>query len=163
MKTKEETRLARNASSRKYYANHRKERLAHNAAWMKENEGYRKRYTKTHRERKTAIARHRFIFKSKKNDPYHRNYKGMPFFDAWNPDKGGSFDAAESWIIKNLGRRPEKATLHIVDHVLGFVPGNIEWTHPRKQINQQMHKVIAQQRNKIKKLEERIKELEGAQ
>jgi hypothetical protein len=77
----------------------------------------------------------------------------MPFFDAWNPAEGGSFDAAEDWIIKNLGRRPEKSSLHIVDHALGFVPGNIEWTHPRNQISQQMHKIIADQRNKIKKLE----------
>jgi hypothetical protein len=85
----------------------------------------------------------------------------MPFFKDWDPAKGGSFDVGADWIIKNLGRRPKGTTLHIIDHATGFVPGNLEWTHPRKQVNQQMHKIIAQQRNKIKKLEERIKELEN--
>jgi hypothetical protein len=51
--------------------------------------------------------------------------------------------------------------MHIIDHALGFVPGNLEWTHPRKQAHQQMCKIIAQQRNRIKKLEARIKELEA--
>lgn len=88
-----------------------------------------------------------------------RTYKDMPFFDGWNPRKGGSLRAGELWLIKNLGRRPEGSTLHIVHHDLGFVPGNLEWTHPRKQISQQMHKIIAQQRNEIKSLKAKIKEL----
>lgn len=86
----------------------------------------------------------------------------MPFYDAWNPAKGGSWAAGAQWIIDNIGRRPKGTTLHIVEHSLGFVPDNLEWTHPRKQSHQQMHKIIAQQRNKIKKLEARIKELESA-
>jgi hypothetical protein len=159
LKTKEERRLARNAAGRRYYRRHKKKCRARNAAWLKAHKEYRKKWTVLHRERKSIMAHHRFIFKP--TDKYHRSYRGMPFFDAWNPDKGGSFDAAESWIIKNLGRRPEKSTLHIVNHNLGFVPGNLEWTHPRKQISQQMHKIIAQQRNFIKKLEAQIRELKA--
>ena len=82
----------------------------------------------------------------------------MPFYDKWNPDKGGSFKAAEKWIIENLGKHPEGTTLHIIHQDIGFVPGNLEWTHPRKQSNQQMYKIIAQQRHRILELEAQLKE-----
>jgi hypothetical protein len=81
------------------------------------------------------------------------NYKDMPFYDGWNPKKGGSIRVGADWIITNLGKRPEGCTMHIVDHEKGFVPGNLEWTHPRKQDHQQMFKIIAQQRHRIKELE----------
>jgi len=89
-------------------------------------------------------------------------YKGMPFFDGWNPDKGGSHQVGADWIIANLGNRPKGSTLHIVDHEKGFVPGNLEWTHPRKQSNQQMFKIIAQQRHRIKELEAEVALLKAA-
>jgi len=118
-----------------YRENHREEAKALSAEW-----------NKTHKE---------YIVKQSSQ----KNYKGMPFFDEWNPDKGGSFQAGADWIILNLGKRPSGSTLHIISHELGFVPGNLEWTHPRKQCNQQMFKIIAQQRHEIKLLKSRILEL----
>jgi len=86
----------------------------------------------------------------------------MPFFDAWNPDKGGSFDAGAQWIIENIGKRPEGCSLHIVEHEKGFVPGNLEWAHPQKQSAQKMFKIIADQRHEIRLLRARLQELEQA-
>ncbi len=167
------------AYSKKYYETHKKKAKITNAAYHfahkeRENARRRRHYRNNkenqkirmaknrikHQEAVTVRSHHYVIFNAKASQ--HRNYAGIPFFDGWNPDKGGSIAAGESWIIKNLGKRPKGSTMHIVDHSLGFVPGNLEWTHPRRQAHQQMHKIIAQQRNKIKKLEERIKELEGA-
>lgn len=95
--------------------------------------------------------------------PYgrHRCYKNMPFFDGWNPRKGGSWYAGFQWILKNLGRRPKGTSLHIINHAKGFVPGNLEWTHPQKQSNQQMFKIIAQQQHEIKKLKRAIHSLKA--
>jgi hypothetical protein len=90
------------------------------------------------------------------------NYKGMPFFGGWNPDEGGSYRSAAVWIAVNLGKRPKGSTLHIIYHANGFVPGNLEWTHPRKQSNQQMFKIIAQQRHRIKELEAKVALLKAA-
>jgi hypothetical protein len=59
-----------------------------------------------------------------------------------------------------LGKRPKGASLHIVNHSLGFVPGNLEWAFRQKQNSEQMFKIIATQKNTIKRLEERIRELE---
>lgn len=136
----------------------------------REAKAYSTKYAKTHKKQakgyrtaiveRIAVRSHYYnIFRPKSH--YHKYYKNMPFYDAWNPDKGGSFYAAETWIIENIGNRPEGTSLHVVDHSLGFVPGNLEWTHPKRQAHQQMHKIIAQQRNRIRKLEVRIKELEG--
>jgi hypothetical protein len=61
-----------------------------------------------------------------------------------------------------LGTRPKGSTLHIIEHEKGFVPGNLEWAHPRKQNNQQMFKIIAQQRHRIKQLEAEIALLKAA-
>jgi hypothetical protein len=147
---------------REYYAVRKKKFKKYNAEYYAANQKrVKKQQTKLRRTRpelETIRSHYYRIFYTKAEN--HRNYKGMPFFDNWNPKKGGSFDAGAEWIINVLGRRPKGTTLHIVDHATGFVPGNLEWTHPRKQVNQQMYKIIAQQRNKIKKLEERIKELE---
>lgn len=84
------------------------------------------------------------------------NYKDMPFFDSWNYDKGGSSLDGAIWIRENLGLRPKGASLHIIDHAKGFVPGNLEWAYPRKQANQQMFKIIAQQRHEIKELKRQL-------
>lgn len=117
-----------------------------------------KKYWAEHPELVSTYNHYKLIFKT--HHLSHKNYKGMPFFDEWNPKKGGSLKAGADWIVKNIGKRPRGATLHIIEHSEGFVPGNLEWTYPRKQNNQQMFKIIAQQRNRIKKLEARIKELE---
>lgn len=130
-----------------YREKHREEAKVLSAEW-----------NKTHKEYIVVSSHHYSIFKSKQLS--QKNYKGMPFFDGWNPDKGGSFQAGADWIIEILGKRPNGATLHIINHELGFVPDNLEWTHPRKQCNQQMFKIIAQQHHEIKVLKERILELE---
>jgi len=188
MKTKEENRAYEAAyreknreqikmRGRKYYAEN-KEHIysrvkAYRAARKEIIDAYKKEYyeinkdklrakglaySQTHRELASVRSHYHNIFNP--NASAHNNYKGMPFFDDWNPSKSGSFQAGESWIIENIGKRPDGTTLHIVDHALGFVPGNLEWTHQRKQTHQQVCKIIAQQRNRIKKLEARIRELE---
>jgi len=86
-------------------------------------------------------------------------YKGMPFYKPWRPNKKlycRTFEAAAMWIRENLGPRPIGASLHVIDHEKGFVPGNLEWTYPRKQVNQQMYKIIAQLKHRIKILENRL-------
>jgi hypothetical protein len=82
------------------------------------------------------------------------NYVGMPFFQGWLPSDTTTrpFETAALWIRENLGPRPEGCSLYVIVHALGVVPGNLEWTHPRKQLNQQMYKIIVQQKNQIKVL-----------
>jgi len=127
---------------------------AYNAAHKEEIKKYHQDHRCSHRELQSVRFHHRAIFNPK--DKSHKNYIGMPFFDLWNPDKGGSFKAGEKWIVENLGKRPEGSTLHVVAHEKGFTPDNLEWAHPRKQVHQQMHKIIAQQKHRIKELEEQI-------
>ncbi|MGH2508387.1 MAG: hypothetical protein ACRDHZ_13460 [Ktedonobacteraceae bacterium] len=82
-------------------------------------------------ERNTVRCHHRLIFQLRRP-----TYAGMPFFDNWNPDKGGSFNAGAQWIIENLGHRPAgNYQLHIVDRRAGFTPGNLEWV-PREKHRQ---------------------------
>lgn len=130
----------------KRYVKHCREHLDARARWQAAN-----------KERASVRSHHYNIFNPKSKS--HRNYQGMPFFDGWNPDKRGSFKAAADWIIANLGKRPEGSTLHVIHHDLGFVPGNLEWTHPRRQSNQQMYKIIAQQRHRIHELEAQLVQL----
>lgn len=99
-----------------------------------------------------SVANHRYAICSRKSK--RKVYRGLPFYKAWDPARGGSYRAGEQWIIQNLGKRPKSTTLHIIDHEKGFVPGNLEWTHPRKQNNQQMFKIIAQLKHKIRLLKE---------
>ena len=83
----------------------------------------------------------------------YQHYKNVPFFDEWNPHKGGSLLIGIKWIIKNLGRRPKNCSMHIINHEKGFAPGNLEWTYPRKQNAQQMFKIIADLKHRIRELE----------
>ncbi len=105
-------------------------------------------------ELRTVQFHYNYIFNGK-----HKNYTGMPFYDAWNPTKGGSFEAGYDWIIENLGPRPKNTSMHIVHHNLGFIPGNLEWTYPKKQSAEQMFKIIANLRHEIHKLKEEIQKL----
>ncbi len=138
--------------------------LVSNRKWYEKNsekakEQARKRSTENPEYRTVVHHKHQ-IFNSKANQ--HRNYKGTPFFDGWNPDKGGSYQAGADWIIVNLGKRPQGHSLHIVDHAKGFVPDNLEWANQKKQIAEQMFKIIADQKHEIKQLRLRILELENA-
>lgn len=130
-------------------------RLKHYALRNRE----RRIWGKLHPEEISVRNHHNWISNSK--NPRNKNYKGMPFFDLWNPRVGGSFKIGAEWIIKNIGKRPKNTSLHIVEQIKGFVPGNLEWTSPKKQVHRQVCKIIAQQQNQIKKLKERIMELEG--
>jgi hypothetical protein len=100
----------------------------------------------------TTIRNHfEVIFNSK--NPQYKNYEGVPFFDGWNPKKGGLMLNGAQWIIDNLGKRPKGCILHIVEHDRGFVPGNLEWTGRKKQNAQQMFKIIANLKHRIRELE----------
>jgi hypothetical protein len=111
-------------------------------------------------ELRTVMFHHWCIFTS--DCPDRHTYKGMPFHDDWNPQKGGSYDAAVDWIVENIGKKseqPKGSSLHVVEHSLGFVPGNLEWATAKKQTAQQMYKIIANQRNEITRLKEIIAKL----
>lgn len=72
-------------------------------------------------------------------------YLNMPFYDEWNPTKGGSFQAGANWIIKNIGRRPGKGwSLDIIQHEKGFVPGNLRWALINTQIRNRLHRILGQ-------------------
>jgi hypothetical protein len=144
-----------------HYSKHRKEIVAWSAA-------YRATHVKELREKRiirnasrpeyvTVVTHYQVIFNPKQKQ--HKNYIGMPFFEEWNPKKGGSLKVGAEWIIKNIGRRPEGASLHVVDPILGFVPGNLEWTHRKKQNREQLVKIIARQRHEIKRLKRDFLEL----
>ncbi len=107
-------------------------------------------------EYRTVQGHHDWIFKSR-NLNQRRNYRGMSFFDGWNPDKGGSWGVGAKWIIENLGKKPKDASMHIVNHEEGFMPGNLEWTSSRRQSHQQLHKIVAQLKNRVTFLEKRLK------
>lgn len=111
-----------------------------------------------HRERRSLGSHHYFIFKSK--GPKHRTYRNMPFFDEWNPDKGGSFEAGANWLIEHLGKIPKGGSLGIIHHDLGVIPGNICWSDPRKQASNRMFRVLGEQRATIAELKRYVVELE---
>jgi hypothetical protein len=107
----------------------------------------------------SVLSHHYSIFSSQREQE-QRTYKGMPFFDGWNPDKGGSFLTAVLWIIENLGARPEGSTLHVIPQTMkGFVPGNLMWTGARNQSIEQHYKIIGRQDHQIKQLEAEKAEL----
>jgi hypothetical protein len=134
------------------------------AVWYSANkENIRPRklaYKASHKEDTSLRSHHNWIFGTKTKPPL-KNYEGMPFCDAWNPDKGGSFLAGGQWIRDNLVKPLGRISLHVVDPLKGFVPGNLEWTHPVKQIREQMHKIIARQRHQINQQSEYIRSLEN--
>lgn len=102
--------------------------------------------------RRSIWQHHYDIFKSKRHDK--RYYKGMPFFDPWNPDKGGSFDGGEQWLLEHIGDKPTlNSSLHIIRHELGFVPGNICWATPQVQNQEQLFKRLAYLEMEVKILD----------
>ncbi len=132
--------------------------------WASENpekkKSYARRWNAKHPEH--ASVRHHWWYIHNPNIKGHKNYEGMPFFEKWNPDKGGSFQAGADWIIANLGKRPQGCSLHIVDHVKGFVPGNLEWATKKTESTEQMFKIIANQRHEIERLRQQLQELQIA-
>jgi hypothetical protein len=69
------------------------------------------------------------------------SYKGMPYFDGWNPKNGGSLKAGANWIRENLGPRPgsgKEYHLHIVNRAIGFMPGNLQWVPQAKHAQEEL-------------------------
>ena len=96
---------------------------------------------------------------SKHHGARDRCYKDMPFYDGWNPAKGGSVKAGAEWIILNLGRRPGPDwQIHIIDRLVGFVPGNLAWI-PRDSHKQQ--ELCAQLLRENQVLRARVAEFEN--
>lgn len=89
----------------------------------------------------------------------HRSYRNMPFFDAWNPKKSGSYLTGEKWIIKNIGEKPAdgRYNLHIIDRRIGFMPENLMWipigAHKREEL---LNKTLIEN----KQLKDRLKKHE---
>lgn len=109
---------------------------------------------------RTVSNHYRSIFLT--SDSVTPTYKGMIFEDAWNPAKGGSFNVGALWIMKNLGQRPENRSLHVMRQEVGFVPGNLEWADAKKQVAEQMHRILRDLRRQIAEKDIKIKVLESA-
>jgi len=76
----------------------------------------------------------------KRDEP---GYKGMPFHEAWNPEKGGAYWVGAQWIIENLGHKPGRSwSLDIIDHAKGFVPGNLRWALKHTQEANKIHRKL---------------------
>jgi hypothetical protein len=165
------------ARQRARYATHKKEiraqKAAYDATHKEEIKARKAAYNATHKEEIKArsaayrtgrtelasVGNHYASICGTKTKPPQKNYEGMPFHETWDPKKGGSFQTGADWIIATLGKRPEGCSLHIVDHAKGFVPGNLEWTHRTKQNAEQMFKIIANQKNEIKRQKQKINTL----
>ena len=71
----------------------------------------------------------------------HKSYVNMPFFDDWNPDKGGEFWRGAKWILDNLGPRPEGTwQMDVIEHAKGFIPGNLRWAQLKTQSKNKQHR-----------------------
>jgi len=89
-----------------------------------------------------SVAKHWHCIFNPKESTYE-NYKGMPFFDDWNPKKGGSYLTGAIWILNNLGKRPSSNhSLGIVVHADGFVPGNLEWQTKSEQQREKRYNTL---------------------
>jgi len=118
------------AATQKYRLAHPEKVKARTLRWRAANRDKVRsamaRWWDAHREYKSVADHWYAVYMSR--DKKKVTYKGMPFFDEWNPKTGSSFTAGAQWIIDNLGRRPDKTYhLHIVDRAVGFVPGNLQW------------------------------------
>ena len=100
--------------------------------------GFVSKKNKLRPEYSTISTHYHWIFKQKV-----KGYKGMPFYDDWNPSKGGAFWKGAKWIIENLGERPiGKWSLDIISHRKGFVPGNLRWAKKGLQNFNKMYKIL---------------------
>jgi hypothetical protein len=82
-----------------------------------------------------------------------RCYKGMKFYDGWNPKKGGSFEVAANWIVKYLDRNVTRNHhLHIMNRKLGFVPENLCWVPSEFHKQEEMISKVLLENQKLKQL-----------
>ena len=112
----------------KYHETHKCYANKQTKAWYEANKDKHKSAQKEwhllYPEYWTVKAHWTMIFGSKPKP----TYINMPFFDEWNPRKGGSFLAGVRWLVETLGPRPDKTyQLHIIQKDIGFVPGNLVW------------------------------------
>lgn len=96
-------------------------------------------------EYRTVQSHYRLIFKPHIEPNRAKYYKDMPFYDDWNPDKGGAFWKGTKWILENLGSKPgPNWSMDIIQHDVGFVPGNLRWACKRTQKRNQQHRILGQ-------------------
>jgi hypothetical protein len=143
------------------FNNHDNRKGCPECGYIKAGDTHRTAEGLSHTPEYVTVDRHFNVILRIKNKK-HKSYRGMPFFDGWNPKKGGTFLSGAKWIIDNLGKRPKGCSMHIVDHEKGFVPGNLEWAGPKKQTAQQMFKIIADLKCRIKELERKLEYQEKA-
>lgn len=97
-------------------------------------------------EYRTVCGHYNHIFISKR--PSAAGYKGMPFYDEWNPQKDGAIWKGAKWIIDNLGPKPgPEWSLDIVKHEIGFMPGNLRWATRNTQALNKQHRTLGQWTN----------------
>lgn len=93
-------------------------------------------------EYRTVVSHWNFIFNPRTANAI-ASYKDMPFYDKWNPNKGGSYKTGMQWILDNLGQRPgPKHSLDIIKHDVGFMPGNLRWTLRGEQSSNRRHRTM---------------------
>jgi hypothetical protein len=89
----------------------------------------------------TSVLNHRRYIKNGDG-----SYKGMPFHKAW----GKRPFLAPAQIIKDIGAASNKNfSLDVIDHVKGFVPGNLQWSEPKGQSFNKMAKKVSRLRKQL--------------
>lgn len=69
------------------------------------------------------------------NHTFYKNYggRGIKVFDNWISD----YRSFESWILNNLGEKPEGFSLDRIDNDGNYEPGNLRWADRKTQNNNQ--------------------------
>jgi len=57
--------------------------------------------------------------------------RGITMHTPWVDD----FVSFHTWIVENLGERPQGLSLNRLDNDKGYEPGNLEWATPKQQAN----------------------------
>lgn len=112
--------------------------------------------TKSYRIIDTSVRLH--LYHINRESP---SYRGMPFFDGWNPKLGGLIRDGVAWIFENIGARPQgRWELHIIDRRIGFMPGNLQWVPKEAHKSEEM---IAKLLLQVRSLQEENRQLKEAQ
>lgn len=67
------------------------------------------------------------------NNPNYFNYgkRGIKVFEEWDED----YIKFKTWVLDNIGNRPEGYSLDRIDNNSNYQPGNIKWSTPTEQAN----------------------------
>ena len=98
-----------------------------------------------------TVCDHHYAIKKSYVNPAFKSYKNVPFYDGWNPDKGGTFMTGMLWIIENLEVRKPGDHLHIIDRKIGFMPGNLVWVPRSGHKQEEMINKLLLENSKLKK------------